>query len=255
MAIDLTNGATDGVVRDGDTVRRPRTPSSEAVEALLAHLEEVGFEYSPRFLGLDGEDRQVLSYISGEAGTYPADPAIWSDSTLEGIGEILRSFHDHTLNFDWSSYAVWPQPCPPDIEADVICHNDLATYNCIFSDGIPIGIIDLDECGPGSRAWDLAYTAFRCIPIGPPKQQRAFGVPAPVQLEQRLELLLAAYGFENTESILSLIPLRIEQIRDRAAELARGSDRNARRIRNERHVESYNEALQFFRSQFGHGRT
>jgi len=41
------------VVRIGDTVRRPVGPHSPLVHALLAHLESVGFEGAPRFLGID----------------------------------------------------------------------------------------------------------------------------------------------------------------------------------------------------------
>jgi hypothetical protein len=46
---------TEGVVRRGDTVRRPVGPHSPLVHALLAHLESVGFEGAPLFLGIDRE--------------------------------------------------------------------------------------------------------------------------------------------------------------------------------------------------------
>nr|WP_026876336.1 hypothetical protein [Jiangella gansuensis] len=49
------------VVRVGETVRRPVMPWSAAVQALLLHLEAVGFPYAPRFLGLDEHGREVLS--------------------------------------------------------------------------------------------------------------------------------------------------------------------------------------------------
>lgn len=41
------------VVRLGDTVRRPAGPSSAAVRSLLLHLQDVGFDGAPRFLGVD----------------------------------------------------------------------------------------------------------------------------------------------------------------------------------------------------------
>ena len=53
---------TEGVIRVGSTVRRPVGPHSPLVHALLAHLESVGFTGAPRFLGMDGSGREVLSY-------------------------------------------------------------------------------------------------------------------------------------------------------------------------------------------------
>ena len=44
---------SSGVVRVGDTVRRPAGPWTPAVHALLDHLHSVGFRGAPRPLGLD----------------------------------------------------------------------------------------------------------------------------------------------------------------------------------------------------------
>nr|BFE82330.1 hypothetical protein GCM10020093_049310 [Planobispora longispora] len=43
----LGGDVTDGVVRVGDTVRRPTRPSTPSVHALLRHLEAAGFEGAP----------------------------------------------------------------------------------------------------------------------------------------------------------------------------------------------------------------
>jgi hypothetical protein len=71
----LTGNVTSGVVRIGDTVRRPVGPWTDTVDALLLHLHEVGFEGAPRPLGRDEQGRQVLEFIGGAvgdpAGTYP----------------------------------------------------------------------------------------------------------------------------------------------------------------------------------------
>ena len=47
------------VVRIGDTVRRPSGRNTDGVAALLGHLEAVGFDGVPRFLGLDDNGRQT----------------------------------------------------------------------------------------------------------------------------------------------------------------------------------------------------
>lgn len=48
-------GNASRVVRVGDTVRRSVGPWSAAAHAVLQHLERVGFDGAPRFLGIDAE--------------------------------------------------------------------------------------------------------------------------------------------------------------------------------------------------------
>jgi len=65
----LAGGNTNsGVVRVGATVRRGQTAASPAVHQLLRHLEAKGFDGSPRFLGIDAEGREILSFIAGTTG-------------------------------------------------------------------------------------------------------------------------------------------------------------------------------------------
>jgi hypothetical protein len=52
--VTLVGGmSTPGVVRVGDTVRRPVKPDAAYVHGLLRHFERHGFEGAPRFLGFD----------------------------------------------------------------------------------------------------------------------------------------------------------------------------------------------------------
>ncbi len=51
----LGDGVTVGIVRVGDTVRRPRRPFTETVQTFLAHLHERGFTAAPVPMGYDGE--------------------------------------------------------------------------------------------------------------------------------------------------------------------------------------------------------
>jgi hypothetical protein len=60
-----------GVVRVGDTVRRPAGPWTPALHALLTHLHDVGFRGAPRPLGIDEHGREVLTFIPG--------PVAWPD--------------------------------------------------------------------------------------------------------------------------------------------------------------------------------
>ena len=73
------------VVRVGDTVRRPQRASGAATHALLRHLEDCGFDGAPRFLGIDGKGREVLSYIEGEAVTLPYPVWALTDDALRSV--------------------------------------------------------------------------------------------------------------------------------------------------------------------------
>ena len=64
--IPLSGGnMSTGVVRAGDTVRRPAGPWTPAVHALLTHLHEAGFRGAPRPLGVDDRGREILTFVPG----------------------------------------------------------------------------------------------------------------------------------------------------------------------------------------------
>ena len=84
---------TPGVVRVGETVRRPSTPTSSFVRSLLGHLERVGFEAAPRFLGTDEQGRDVLSYLKGDV---PAELSRYDDAILIEAARLICRYHDAT---------------------------------------------------------------------------------------------------------------------------------------------------------------
>jgi hypothetical protein len=68
----LVGGDMNLVVRVGDTVRRPMGRWSPGVHALLLHFETVGFDGARRYLGVDEQEREVLSYVEDDAALAPA---------------------------------------------------------------------------------------------------------------------------------------------------------------------------------------
>jgi Ser/Thr protein kinase RdoA (MazF antagonist) len=150
----LAGNATTGVVRVGDTVRRPAGPWTGSVDALLEHLSEVGFTGAPRPLGRDEQGRQVLEYVPGEVG---AEAGTYSLAELFSIGRMLARLHEALASFVAPPDAVWNRLIAPDRE-EMICHNDVAPWNLIRSSRGWV-LIDWDAAAPGSRLWDLAYAA------------------------------------------------------------------------------------------------
>jgi hypothetical protein len=89
------------VVRIGATVRKPVTPATPAVEALLAHLSQVGFDGAPRHYGRDEQGRQVLEYVPG----LIAHGRRLTTAELARVAGLIRELHDALESFvgDWRS--------------------------------------------------------------------------------------------------------------------------------------------------------
>jgi Ser/Thr protein kinase RdoA (MazF antagonist) len=179
----LTGGnVTAGVIRAGDTVRRPAGPWTDAVDALLTHLHAVGFTAAPRPLGRDDRGRQVLEYIPGDL-TAP------TPAELPSVGRMLADLHEAVRDFAAPPGAVWNRLIPPDRE-ELICHNDVAPWNLVRS---PRGwvLIDWDSAAPASRLWDIAYAAQSMGGLQP-------GLPV-AEAAARVRAFTDGYGLADAE--------------------------------------------------------
>jgi len=158
----LSGGAMNAPVRSGNQVRRAARESSATIHRLLRHARDRGIDWVPEPIFLDA-GWEIVSFIEGEVPHEMPD-WVWSTETLREVARRIRRWHDATADFPREG-AVWGFS---NGEADeVICHNDFAPYNCVFRDRSFAGLIDFDLCCPGTRLWDLAYTAYRFIPIMP----------------------------------------------------------------------------------------
>jgi tRNA A-37 threonylcarbamoyl transferase component Bud32 len=148
----LTGGnASASVVRIGDTVRKPWLPTTEHTVAYMSALRDRGIDL-PEVRGRDGEGRLVLEYVPGE---IVLDRSPLDASLLHRIGALVRSIHDASA--DLPVPEGWEVLLPAE-NPNLLCHNDLATWNLI-SDGERLVFIDWDGAGPSTRMWDLAYAA------------------------------------------------------------------------------------------------
>ena len=184
----LIGNASVGVVRVGDTVRRPVTTASASIDALLAHLHQVGFAAAPRALGYDDAGRQMLSYAVGHVDPDPSDLGV---GRLEELGRLIRQLHDAASSFVAPRGAVWNVVIAPDRE-EIVCHNDLAPWNLVRTP-TDFTIIDWDGAGPSSRLWDLAYAVHGFVPLSP----RA--LLSDDDAAARLAALVRGYGLDVAE--------------------------------------------------------
>lgn len=190
---ELTGGNLGPVVRIGDRVLRPAGEWTPAVHRLLAHLADAGIREVPRPHGVTPEGREVLDFIPGEAGTYPLPAWVWSAQILDDAARLLRRVHDASRALLDGPDAlgpgtVWRAAVHEPVE--VVCHNDVAPYNLVQRDGRVAGLIDFDFASPGPRSWDLAYLAYRIVPLAGDDRD---GAPGPARRGERLRALIDAY--------------------------------------------------------------
>lgn len=183
---------TPGIVRVGDTVRRPRQANHRFVRHLLEHLAASGFDGVPRHLGQDEAGREIFSFIEGDV---PDELGFISDDALHDAATLIRRFHD--LGADLAAASQ--------VGAEVICHNDLSPCNFVFRAEIPVAMIDFDATAPGTRAWDLGYAAWLWLDLGSTDV-------APAAQRRRLDLFADAYGDIATPTILGATMERQETL-------------------------------------------
>lgn len=188
-----------GVVRVGDTVRRPVGPWTPAVHALLAHLHEVGFRAAPRPLGIDEQGREVLTFVSGEVIWPDWFTLVETSQGLARVARLVRDFHDAVEGFTPPPDAQWQVLIPVE-GADIIAHHDLAPWNLVAEGEDAWAFIDWDTAGPGTRLWDVAYAMRGFIQLSAhPHWQRA-------DADSRLRVFADAYGLDESER-RALVPL------------------------------------------------
>jgi aminoglycoside phosphotransferase (APT) family kinase protein len=177
--IPLGGGASGlGVVRVGETVRRPQRFVTNTMREVLQHLERVGFDAAPRWLGVDEQGRDILTWIDGdtfvERGRMhpyigePPERVLFDDAQLVAVFQLLRRYHD--------TY-----------DGELICHGDYGPWNVIWRDGLPAAMIDFDNAYTGDSSDDVGYALRMFVSYG-------FGPWASEESVRRTQTALGAYG-------------------------------------------------------------
>ncbi len=181
---------THGIVRVGNTVRRPQKSNAAFVHELLLFLEAQGFTFAPRFLGIDEQGREILSYLEGE--TLPGSGYLLPDDLLVQAAGVIRRLHDMTAG---SALARGHE---------IVAHHELGPHNTIFQGNRLVGLIDWDDATPGTRLRDLANAVWCYVDVDNqhwPAHEQA----------RRIQLMCTTYGWDDPIAIVNDIEADLQQ--------------------------------------------
>ena len=88
-------------------------------------------------------------------------PGPWTLEGVTAIGQMLRELHEATASYRLPTDAVWGPWFGRDIGGSdrVIGHCDVAPWNIVARDGLPVALIDWDFSGPVDPLVELAQAS------------------------------------------------------------------------------------------------
>jgi hypothetical protein len=208
-------GVTAGIVRIGDTVRRPVRPFSATVQAYLSHLRAAGFAGAPLPLGTDEQGREILSFVPGDVPREPLPPETAGDDVLATLARLIRALHDASEGWTPPPDAVWgglpgaaAAGAPPS-GSELVSHRDYCPGNVVFRGGLPVALIDFDLAKPTTRIYDIANALYWWAPLLDPLDR----APAFVSADIPGRVALFADSYEMTaRQRQELMPVAVEMI-------------------------------------------
>lgn len=145
MEEPITLSAQKGVLRTGNTVRRPAKPWSGNIAAFVRHLDGQGLPVE-RFEGFCADTGEELwQFGKGEL----VHPGPWSDDALFEVGALAARLHRGALSFHpetgqaapWYLREIGKNP-------KIWCHGDIAPWNMLTENGRPTLLVDWEFSGP-----------------------------------------------------------------------------------------------------------
>lgn len=218
-------------VLSNDVIYKEAHPASENIHKLLCYARSNGIDWVPQSFGVSN-DRHALSFIPGNV-IHDSPKWIFNARTLKESARKLRAWHDATVGFQQVN-DQWL--LSNDEKHEVVCHNDFAPYNWVFSKHKRfLGLIDFDTCSPGSRLWDIAYTAYRIIPLMPCANKAIYTEISPFSYDRmikRLKTFLREYA--KGEPSIEFSPKEvIEKTQKRLLTIAEWSENEGRKTGNQ----------------------
>jgi len=222
----ILRGGVNTVTRRGEVVHRPAGAHTPTVHRLLTHLRSRGCAGAPAPIGFDPEGREIVTFMAGEVH-HTLTAALRTPELVASAGSLLRQLHDASLDFEPSPADVWM--LPPRAPGEVICHGDIAPYNCVVRDGRVVGFFDFDTAHPGPRLWDVAYAVYRFAPLHSPDNPECLGDPT--EQAAMAAIFCEAYGVAPSRELNDLLIARLRALIDYiSAQASTGSEAFARHI-------------------------
>lgn len=252
-------GGTSKLYKKENTVYRKLKENSETVQRLLVHLKNEAFSKAPEFLGNDGEF-EVLSFVKGEC-FEPEDYPFTNDrkhqlEIVKASAKLLKEFHDCTTSFEVRDDDKWWITYKGNLPKEVICHNDFATYNVTFVEGLPYGIIDFDTCTPAPRIWDIAYAVYRFIPLGKTVYDAELRAERKYNEEDKgfrkiaLKTFFESYGMKMPEDFCEIIKQRLYAMVEVIDEEVQNGNEAFLQMVEEGHKDFYLNEIKFIDEHF-----
>jgi hypothetical protein len=182
------------VYRSGDIVLRETGPWAASVHSLLRHLENAGFTAAPRVVGsgFAADGRETLSFIEGEV----TDPAPWSLEGAAAVGQMLRDLHVAVASYRPPPDGTWPPWFGRDLGGPerIVSHCDVAPWNIVARDGLPVGLIDWEYAGPVDPLVELAQACWLNARLFSNDVAELEGLPPVAERARQLGAMVDAYG-------------------------------------------------------------
>lgn len=184
----LWGGQTAGVVRVGETVRRPARANTPAIHAALEYLRARGAAWVPDVLGIDDDGRETLRWAPGEA-TWVRHRDHWgTHEAITRVGGLVREMHDLFAEHDTA-------------DGDhLLTHGDLGPWNVVVSPGGAVTVIDWDSLGLRHRLWEVAHAAWAFVPLMDRNETDAIGwADGAPDHAGRLATFFRGYGLDRSD--------------------------------------------------------
>jgi len=206
------DGVTAGIVRVGDTVRRPVRPFTATIQAYLAHLHSAGFTAAPVPLGIDEHGREILTYVPGDVPREPLPASAAGEDVLVALAQLIRRLHEAAQSWTPPTDATWggiPGAAGTDRDPlgqnpELVGHRDYCPGNVVFREGLPAALIDFDLARPTTRLYEIANALYWWVPLMDPRDR----APTFVDLDaaHRVAVFADAYGATDRQRA-NLVPL------------------------------------------------
>jgi thiamine kinase-like enzyme len=177
---------------------------------------------------------KFLTFVPGTVVHPDNYHFVATQTGLQRVGRLIRAYHTAVASFAATDVDVWQADGrDPTGTAEVLCHNDLASWNLIVTPGEWV-FIDWDLAAPGRILWDLALAAYTFVRMWPDQQ---FVV-------SRYHAFCAGYGLATADQrgLLHVIVERTARMATILLEHAANGDQPYVRLVHEGHAASWQAA-------------